>query len=82
MRNTQVHCVRSSCTAEEGGIYSNHCVFKFRVLRYDETCMGESRDACTVLVGKPEGKRPLERPKRRWEEHIKMDLRRGMGGTD
>jgi hypothetical protein len=28
-----------------------------------------------VLVGKPEGKRPLERPRRRWEDGIKMDLR-------
>jgi hypothetical protein len=27
---------------------------------------------CSVLVGKPEGKRPLERPKRRWEDNIKM----------
>jgi hypothetical protein len=34
-----------------------------------------------VLVGKPEGKRPLERPKRRWEDGIKMDLRKiGWGG--
>jgi hypothetical protein len=35
------------------------------------------------LVGKPEGKRPLERPKRRWEGGIKMDLREiGWGGVD
>ena len=31
--------------------------------------------ACTVLVGKPEGQRPLGRPSRRWEDNIKMDLR-------
>jgi len=36
--------------------------------------MGESRGAYRVLVGKPEGKRPLGRPRRRWEDSIKMDL--------
>jgi hypothetical protein len=29
---------------------------------------------CRILVGKPEGKKPLERPRRRWEDGIKMDL--------
>jgi len=37
-------------------------------------CMGESRIAYRVLVGKPEGKRPFERPRHRWENNIKMDL--------
>ena len=36
--------------------------------------MGESRGVYTVLVGKPEGKRPLGRPRCRWEDNIKMDL--------
>ena len=36
--------------------------------------MGERRDVCRVLVGKPEGKRQLGRPRRRWEDNIKMDL--------
>jgi hypothetical protein len=36
--------------------------------------MGEGRNVYRVLVGKPEGKRPLERPRRRWEVGIKMDL--------
>ncbi|KAJ4436763.1 hypothetical protein ANN_16895 [Periplaneta americana] len=36
--------------------------------------MGESRNAYRVLVGRPEGKRPLGRPRRRWEDNIKMDL--------
>ena len=36
--------------------------------------MGERRGVCRVLVGKPEGKRPLGRPMRRWEDNIKMDL--------
>ena len=42
--------------------------------------MGEGRGAHGVLVGKPEGKRPLGRPKRRWEDNIKMDLREVGGG--
>ena len=37
--------------------------------------MEQSRNAYRVLVGKPEGKRPLGRPRRRWEDNIKMDLR-------
>ena len=36
--------------------------------------MEEARDVQKVLVGKPEGKRPLGRPRRRWEDNIKMDL--------
>jgi hypothetical protein len=36
---------------------------------------GEGRGAYRVLVGKPEGKRPLGRPRRGWEDNIKMDLR-------
>jgi len=36
--------------------------------------MGEFRGVHRVLVGKSEGKRPLERPRRRWEDDIKMDL--------
>ncbi|KAJ4428690.1 hypothetical protein ANN_25683 [Periplaneta americana] len=45
--------------------------------------MGESRNAYRVLVGRPEGKRPLGRPRRRWEDNIKMDLREvGYDGRD
>ncbi|KAJ4435967.1 hypothetical protein ANN_18590 [Periplaneta americana] len=45
--------------------------------------MGESRNAYRVLVGRPEGKRPLRRPRRRWEDNIKMDLREvGYDGRD
>ena len=36
--------------------------------------MGERRDVYRGLLGKPEGKRPLGRPRRRWEDNIKMDL--------
>jgi hypothetical protein len=37
--------------------------------------MGEGRDVNSVLVGRPEDKRPLGRPRRRWEDYIKLDLR-------
>ena len=36
--------------------------------------MGEGRGVHRVLMGNPEGKRPLGRPRRRWEDNIKMDL--------
>jgi hypothetical protein len=42
--------------------------------------VGEGRGVYRVLVGKPEGKRPLERPRRRWEDNIKMDLQEVAGG--
>jgi len=45
--------------------------------------MGEGRGVYRVLVGKPEGRRPLGRPRRRWEYNIKMDLREvGCGCMD
>ena len=45
--------------------------------------MGEGRGVYRVLVGKPEGRRPLGRPRRRWEDNIKMDLQEvGCGGMD
>jgi hypothetical protein len=37
-------------------------------------CMGDRRGVYMVMVGKPEGKRPLGRPRRRWDVNIKMDL--------
>jgi hypothetical protein len=44
---------------------------------------GEKRNACRILVGKPEGKRPLGRPGRWWVDNIKMDLREiGWDGMD
>jgi hypothetical protein len=46
-------------------------------------CTGEVRDAYNILVGRPEGKRPLGRPRRRWEDNIEMDLREiGFGDVD
>ena len=44
--------------------------------------MGEGRGVHRVLVGKPEGKRPLGRRRRRWEDNIKMDLQEVGGGAD
>jgi hypothetical protein len=44
--------------------------------------MGEERGVHSVSVGKPEGKRPLGRPRRKWEDNIKMDFQKvgGLGG--
>ena len=44
--------------------------------------MGERSGVCRVLVGKPEGKRPHGRPRRRWKDNIKMDLEVGCGSVD
>jgi hypothetical protein len=45
--------------------------------------MGEVRGAYDILVGRPEGRRPLGRPRRRWEDNIKMGLREiGFGVVD
>jgi hypothetical protein len=45
--------------------------------------MGEERKLYKVLAGKPEGKRPLGRPRRRWGDGIRLDLREiGLGGVD
>jgi hypothetical protein len=45
--------------------------------------IGEKRNACKLLIGKPEGKRPLERQRRRWVDSSKMDLGEiGWGDVD
>jgi hypothetical protein len=51
-------------------------VIKSRRMRWagHVVCMGERRGVYRVLVSKPEGKRPLERTRRRWEDNIKVDL--------
>ncbi|KAJ4439183.1 hypothetical protein ANN_15142 [Periplaneta americana] len=69
LHNTELHALYSS-----PDIIRN---IKSRRLRWagHVARMGESRNAYRVLVGKPEGKRPLGRPRRRWEGNIKMDLR-------
>ncbi|KAJ4439141.1 hypothetical protein ANN_15098 [Periplaneta americana] len=69
LHNTELHALYSS-----PDIIRN---LKSRRLRWagHVAHMGESRNAYRVLVGRPEGKRPLGRPRRRWEDNIKMDLR-------
>ena len=55
---------------------------KWRIMRWagHVARMGEGRGVHRVLVGKPEGKRPLGRPRRRWEDNIKMDSQE-VGGS-
>jgi hypothetical protein len=52
-------------------------MIKSRRMRWEEHVarMGEVRGVYRILVGRPEVKRPLGRPRRRWEDNIKMDLR-------
>jgi hypothetical protein len=60
-------------------------VIKSRRMRWagHVACMGEGRDVYRVLVGRPEGKRPLARPRHRWEDSIKLDLREiGIDGAN
>jgi hypothetical protein len=46
-------------------------------------CMGEGRGVHRILVGRPKGRRPLARPRRRWEDNIKIDLQKvGWKGVD
>ncbi|KAJ4429769.1 hypothetical protein ANN_21973 [Periplaneta americana] len=72
LHNTELHALYSS-----PDIIMN---IKSRRLRWAR--MGEFRNAYKVLVGRPEGKRPLGRPRRRWEDNIKIDLREvGYDGT-
>ena len=57
-------------------------VVKSRRMRWagHVACIGEHRGVHRMLVGKPEGKRQLRRPRRRWEDNIKMDLQEVGGG--
>jgi hypothetical protein len=73
---------------ELNDLYCSHNIVrvkKSRRMRWAEhvACVGEGRGVYRVLVGKPEGMRPLGRPRRRWEDTIKMDLREvGCGGMN
>jgi hypothetical protein len=50
------------------------------VALYRKPLLGEDRGVCRVLVGKPEGKRPLGRPRLRWKDNIMMDIQEvGLG---
>jgi hypothetical protein len=70
------------------GLYSSPSivrVFKAGSMRWawHVGSMGEVRGAYNILVGMPEGRRPLGRPRSRWEDNIKMDLREiGFGDVD
>jgi hypothetical protein len=70
------------------GLYSSPSIIrltKARRMRWagHVARMGEVRGAYNILVGRPEGRRPLGRPRRRWEDNIKIDLREiGFGDVD
>ena len=75
--NEELNDLYSSCSIVQ--------VIKSRRMRWagHVARMEEGRGVYKVLVGKPEGKRPLGRPRRRWEDNIKMDLSgKGLWGLD
>jgi hypothetical protein len=77
MRNYELHSLYSSPNIVR--------VIKSRRMRWAGHVerMGEGRGVYEVLVWRPEGKRPLGRPRRRWEDNIKMDLREiGIDGAN
>jgi hypothetical protein len=77
LQNDELHSLYSSLNIFR--------VIKSRRMRWagHVTCMGEGRGVCGVLVGKPKGKRPLGRPRCRWEDNIKMDVREiGIDGAN
>jgi hypothetical protein len=60
-----------------------HFLYEVEVMFGHVTCMGELRNSYSILVGKPEGKRPLVRRRCRWEDNIRLDLREiGWEGMD
>ena len=75
------HIFKSSYLGRWITIESNQN-YKSRRMRWagHVALMGEGRGVHRVLVGKPEGKRLLGRPRRRWEDNIKMDLQEVGGG--
>jgi len=77
---------RKLCNEELNDLYfsSNMVqVIKMRRVRLEAhvACMGERKGIYRVLMGKPEGKRPVGRPRCRWEDNIKMDLQEGGCGV-
>jgi hypothetical protein len=77
LHNDELHSLYSSPNIVRG-IKSRRMRWAGHVAR-----MGEGRGVYRVLVGRPEGKRPLERPRRRWEDNIKVDVREtGINGTN
>jgi hypothetical protein len=77
LRNDELHSLYSSLNIVR--------VIKSRRLRWvgHVAHMGEGRGVYRVLVGRPKGKRPLGRPRHRWEDNIKLDLMEiGINGTN
>jgi hypothetical protein len=77
LHNDELHSLYSSANIVR--------VIKSRRMRWAGyvACMGEGRGVYRVLVGRPEGKRPLGRPRHTWEDNIKMDLREiGINGVN
>jgi hypothetical protein len=77
LHNEELHCLYSSPSIVR--------VIKARRMRWagHVACIGEVRGAYNILVGRPEGRRPLGRRRHRWEDNIKMDLREiGFGYVD
>jgi hypothetical protein len=79
-RDEVTGCWKKLHNEELHGLYSSPGtirVIKARRMRWTGhvTCMGEVRDVYNILVGRPEGRRPLGGPRRRWEDNIKLDLR-------
>jgi hypothetical protein len=70
LHNVELHILCSSPNIIRQ-IKSSRMIWAAHVAR-----MGEERNVYRVLMGEPEGKRPLGRPRRRWEDGIRMDLRR------
>jgi hypothetical protein len=75
---------RNFCNEETHDLYSSPNIITMIKLRRRRACSThcrERRNACKILVGKPERKRPVRRPRHRWEDNIKMDLgETGWGG--
>jgi hypothetical protein len=82
-RDEVTGCWRKLHNEELHGLYSSPSiiirVIKARRMRWEGHVarMGEVRGAYNYLVGRPEGRRPLGRPRRRWDDNIKMDLGSG-----
>jgi hypothetical protein len=73
--------ITSSNAAPSSQTNVSKCLVNFLDVRQcDVACMGEWRGVHGVLVGRPEGKRPLGRPRYRWEDNIKIDLQEVGGG--
>jgi hypothetical protein len=76
--NQQITALKTYLLIQEptkfGGLPSSEKYLGSLVDMWYVARMGEERGVYRVLVGKPEGKRPLGRPRRRWVDNIKMDL--------